>query len=205
MESHRPYGRGEDSIGKSLDRKALFAAERLTESERDTIKQAYRGALERVDSTIGRLLDDLDATDPVVAVTSDHGDEFGEKGYYFHQPQRCRVAQPLVEVPVAFAGADVPRERLSLLDVAPTLLDILDLPVPDPWHGYSLFDRPREQTITLAPWHNSATMLWQDFSTRLIASDADVSLKTGTERIDVEESEVPADIQDRLRDLGYVE
>jgi hypothetical protein len=39
----------------------------------------------------------------------------------------------------------------------------------------------------------------------LVASDADVSLETGGERAAASRTEVPAALEDRLRDLGYAD
>jgi arylsulfatase A-like enzyme len=204
MESHRPYGRGSDSVPQSIDGKALFSPDKLTADEREEIQEKYTAALERVDNTIETLLSGLETDDPIVTFASDHGDEFGEEGYYFHQPQRRRVARKLVEVPVGFDGVEVPGDRLCLLDIPPTLVDSQGIDVPDSWHGHSLFAEDRSQTLTVAPWNSKATVLWQDFETRVVATDGAVSIETGGDQIGPDDDEIPEELQEQLRDLGYV-
>ncbi|PSP90825.1 sulfatase [Halobacteriales archaeon QS_4_69_34] len=211
MGSHRPYGTGAEALPPALDRKAGAAGNRgllrskpVSDRETELIRRTYRRALARVDSRIERLLDGLDS-DPAVAFTSDHGDELGEEGYFYHQGFRRRVVDTLTEVPVAFSGLSVERDRFSLLDVAPTLLGHVGIEPPERWHGSDLAAGGSEPMVTIAPWHEAATVAVRTDGTKLVASDADVSLETGGERAAASRTEVPAALEDRLRDLGYAD
>ena len=204
MGTHRPYGTGEQAVPESIDRKALFAPDDLTDDEQATIESRYRDTLARADDEVERLLDELDS-DPVFAFSSDHGDEFGEEGYYFHQPQRRRVADALVTVPVATRGVDADLGRMSLLDLGPTLAGTVGVDTPDEWHGRDLTTGERHTALTVAPWHNTATVGWRDFrtGTMVVGRDAEVSMRGVGEQVAVERSEIPDDLEGQLRDLGY--
>jgi arylsulfatase A-like enzyme len=210
MESHRPYGTGEDAIPGAIDRTAeasggrhWFGSSEVTESEQETILSHYCDALGRVDENVQRLLDGVEAEDPVFAFGADHGDEFGEEGYYYHQGYRRRVADPIIRVPVVLDGVDTVGDRCSLLDVAPTLLASQGIDAPDDWQGNDLTRTTTDETLTVAPWHEKATVCWQDFERKLVARDADVSMTEGGEEVAVERADVSADVEAQLRDLGY--
>jgi arylsulfatase A-like enzyme len=79
--------------------------------------------------------------DTLVIVLSDHGEEFQDHGGWGHGGT---VFRELARVPLilrfpgdARAGSVV-RAPVQLLDVAPTVLDALDLPIPRDWRGLSL-------------------------------------------------------------------
>jgi len=210
MESHRPYGTGDEAIPSSIDRKAeasggrhWFGSSEVTDAERETILDAYRDALGRVDARIERLVDEIDSDDPIIAFAADHGDEFGEEEYYYHQGYRRRVADPIIQVPVVLDGVETLGDRCSLLDVAPTLASAAGADVPETWQGNDLATTETEQTLTVAPWHDSATVAWQDFERKLVARDADVSMTDSEGEVAVERTEVSADVESQLRDLGY--
>lgn len=203
MGTHRPYGRGEDAVSTGLDQKAFFKPGKLTDDERDRIHSKYRAAVGRADDEVERLFAEIDA-DPVYAITSDHGEAFGEDGWYFHQGRRRSVADYLTEVPVAFGGVSV-EGPMSLLDLPPTLATAVDVDPPAAWHGRALQTERAEYAITVAPWHDTATLGWTDFQRKLVARDADVSFVEGESESQVERSDVDAEIEDQLRDLGYMD
>jgi arylsulfatase A-like enzyme len=214
MGSHRPYGTGETAIPDSLDRKAEAAGGRhwfgpsgVSDAERARIVDAYRDALGRVDERVRRLVDavEADAADPIVAITADHGEELGEDGYFYHQGFRRRVADTLVRVPVVLRGVEPAGDRCSLLDLAPTLASAVDLDVPEEWQGNDLRETTTDQALTVAPWHDTATVAWQDFERKLVARDASVSVRTGEERVAVAGADVSGDVERQLRDLGYTD
>jgi arylsulfatase A-like enzyme len=210
MGSHRPYGTGEDAVPGELDRKAeasggrhWFGSSDVTDEERALILGRYRDALGRVDERVERLLGGIDVKDPIFAFTADHGEEFGEEGYYYHQGYRRRVPDSIVRVPVVLRGVETVGDRCSLLDLAPTLAGAAGVDVPDPWHGNDLRERETEATLTVAPWRGTATVAWQDFEHRVVARNAEVSMTDADDEAVVDGADVPEDVEARLRDLGY--
>lgn len=212
MESHRPYGTGDDAIPSPLDRKAEAAGSRhwfgsstVTETECELIKQTYRDTLGRVDNRIKRLLSTIEADDPIFVFAADHGDEFGEEGYFYHQGYRRRVADPVIQVPVVLDGIETVGDQLSLLDVAPTLVEAVGLDAPPEWQGNDLATEMTEETVTVAPWHEKATIAWQDFERKLVAHDAEVTFHEDGKEVSAERSDVSSDVEKQLQNLGYTD
>jgi arylsulfatase A-like enzyme len=103
----------------------------------------YYGMVERLDECVDRLLRALDRRgvreDTVVAFTSDHGCHFRTRpGEHKRSPHESAI-----RVPAVFAGPEFDDGRdvggvASLVDVLPTLLDVVGLEVPDDVDGESL-------------------------------------------------------------------
>jgi arylsulfatase A-like enzyme len=102
---------------------------------RNPAKALYDGEVWYTDHHLGRLLDFI-AAQPwadrtVIVVTSDHGEAFGEHGMTGHGVD---LWEPLVRVPLVVYVPGVPAHRVhvkrSLVDLVPTLLDLLELPQP---------------------------------------------------------------------------
>ncbi len=96
----------------------------------DSIRRFFAAAAERVD--LDRYL---------VVLVGDHGEEFDEKGRWGHSKS---VTNALVRVPLMIrlpAGAEGGRridDPVRLIDVAPTILDLIGLEAPEEFHGTSL-------------------------------------------------------------------
>jgi arylsulfatase A-like enzyme len=211
MGSHRPYGVGDEALPKSLDRKAtaagnngVFGSKTVSDEEIDEIDTTYRSALSQVDTQVERLLNEID-TDPTFVFTADHGDELGEEGYFYHQGFRRRVVDTLTEVPVVLDGIETDSKTFSLLDIAPSLVESAGIDAPDQWHGNNLSENASKAMVTIAPWHNKATISLRNGDMQLVARDADVSLKTGGHWSGVSRTDAPEELEQRLRDLGYVD
>jgi arylsulfatase A-like enzyme/Tfp pilus assembly protein PilF len=91
----------------------------------------YDGEIAFMDDGFGRLLAAVErvAASLVVVVAGDHGESLGEHGEDAHG---VFVYQATQRVPLIVAGPGVPRdgivaERVGLVDVAPTVLDLLGL------------------------------------------------------------------------------
>ncbi len=117
---------------------------RIPERDLRHVMAMYDAEIHWVDAHVGRILQrvaDLGLEDDtLVVVTADHGDEFFDHGSIGHRstvwPELCRV--PLViRVPGGAAGRRVP-EMVSLVDVAPTLLELCGLPPLPEAEGRSL-------------------------------------------------------------------
>ncbi len=99
---------------------------------------AYDGEIWFTDQQIGRLLDYARAQswwkDTVVVMTSDHGEALGEHGINFQHG--WEIYEPLMRIPllVYAPGLEphhVPVKR-SVIDVVPTVLDLMRIPRPAP-------------------------------------------------------------------------
>jgi arylsulfatase A-like enzyme len=119
--------------------------ETLTPAQVAQLKALYDGQIRYVDDSVARLLDALRREgrydDTLIVLTSDHGDAFNEHGFISHSttPYEELVRVPLVvKLPGnRHAGAKV-ADQARLVDVMPTLLDLLGLPAPPEMAGCSL-------------------------------------------------------------------
>jgi len=204
METHRPYGPDGVGISQELDQKAFFSPGKLTDQEEERIEEAYTDAIGRADENIEHLLENIDS-DPITAVTADHGEGFGDAGFYYHQAHKRRVDDFLIQVPVMFDGLSVEGGPMSLLDIPPTLLGAVDIDAPDAWQGNDLAETATDHALTIAPWNDKATLAWQDFDTKFVASDADLSFESERDRGETKSADVSTELEEQLRDLGYVD
>jgi choline-sulfatase len=115
------------------------------------LRRAYYALVTYVDRKVGELLDAI-PEDTVVLFTSDHGDMLGERRMV---QKRCfyewSVRVPLLLSVPGREAATVPHP-VSLLDVAPTLLDLAGVGERLPLAGRSLLD-PDPDRAVLAEYH----------------------------------------------------
>ena len=116
---------------------------------------AYEGEIAFVDREIGRLVIGLDVLDlrddTLLVVTGDHGEMVGGG----HEGQ---IADGVLRVPLVMrhpgglpAGVRV-AAQVGLLDLAPTILDVLEVPAPESFRGTSLLPLIRAETDEGRPW-----------------------------------------------------
>lgn len=121
------------------------AAEPPTAFDGKTVQALYYAMVEQIDEQLGRLLAALERTgqreNTVIIFMSDHGEMLGDHGLTH---KGCRFYEGLVRVPLIIAwpgrfqsglGSDA---LVELIDIAPTLLELAGLPVPDGVQGRSL-------------------------------------------------------------------
>ncbi len=116
------------------------------------IRDLYDGAVSDFDDTVGQVLAGLEvrglSDDTIVIVTTDHGEDLYDEGStlghgtnFFGGDQSTRIPF-FLRVPGKEAAVS---NRLSrTIDVAPTLLELLELPVPPSFEGSSLTSAPAE-------------------------------------------------------------
>jgi choline-sulfatase len=117
------------------------------------LRRAYYALVTYVDRKVGELLAEI-PEDTVVLFTSDHGDMLGERGMV---QKRCfyewSVRVPLLlRLPGNRRAGERVSHPVSLLDVAPTLLDVAGVQDGLPSDGRSLLDADPDRSV-LAEYH----------------------------------------------------
>lgn len=109
------------------------------------MRDLYDGGISFTDHELGRWLDEMEASgaldECVLVVMSDHGEEFGEHGGILHDGrlQEEHLAVPLlVHLPGDRLGGTRIETPVGLIDLFPTLLDLVDAPAAAPYDGRSL-------------------------------------------------------------------
>ncbi len=90
--------------------------------------KAYDQCISEADKMTKRFWNDIKDTDPIFIIHADHGEAFGEHGFFGHPPEHYEY---LIRVPLIIYNADV-RETIkkptSLLKLAPTICDLVKIP-----------------------------------------------------------------------------
>ncbi|MEM7049750.1 MAG: sulfatase [Acidobacteriota bacterium] len=103
----------------------------------------YDAGIRYVDDWVGRFLDTLEELglrdSTLVVVISDHGEEFQEHGSVLHE----KLYTPVTHIPLilSFPGwqrSAVVTQTVQSIDLMPTLLDLIDAPIPKGVQGRSL-------------------------------------------------------------------
>ena len=115
-------------------------------SEVEQVRNLYKAEVAYVDSCIGDLFNWMASNgfmdDTIIIFAADHGEEFLEHGHFGHGQSQFEVLvrTPLIVKAPGFpdnARNDVP---VSNLDIVPTILRSLDIPVPENLPGMPLQD-----------------------------------------------------------------
>jgi arylsulfatase A-like enzyme len=141
------YGRYESTFDPTSERlKAVNRGElELDDSDRRWIESAYDAGIRYTDERLRVFFDELEARgfldDAIIVITSDHGEELGDRGRYLHNGYHHRE---LMHVPLLFIGDGIPEgvvdDRLaSSIDITPTLLALTGFEVPPDLPGQVLF------------------------------------------------------------------
>jgi choline-sulfatase len=110
---------GDDPITRRL--RAMVGDTPISPEQALLARRGYYGAISLVDDHLGTILDAL-PEEAIVVATSDHGDMLGERGLWY----KMAPFEPSIRVPLIVHGLGARRveEPVSLLDLAPTLVDL---------------------------------------------------------------------------------
>ncbi|MHC4942406.1 MAG: sulfatase family protein [Planctomycetota bacterium] len=116
----------------------------LTDRDREKIISIYDEGIRYVDHWIGKFLKSVEEMglleNTVVIITSDHGEEFWEHNHTGHGYTNF---EEMLHVPMIIRHPVVPAGRrgamVRLIDVAPTIADMLGAPIRSEWQGRSFF------------------------------------------------------------------
>jgi len=182
----------------------------------------YDSEIAFVDDYVGATLDLLSENglleDSIVVLTSDHGEGFNEHGHYFHGQT---VYDEVIRVPLMIKMPEHEPRRItvpvSLLDLGPTLLELIGAPIPESFEGRPLFSQlddlaPVDIFSELLPYSN-----YNEHLLALVAGDEKLIYNVGSRRYELfdlavdpgeqdsihRDSERRAPLQERL--LGWME
>jgi len=105
---------------------------KLSDKIRQKLIDAYDDSIRYADEFVKRLMKDLEDYDPIYIVHSDHGEGFGEHGFYMHGFIRNKAVglyEELIHVPLIIYNADIKgkiEEPVSLLGLSPTILELVN-------------------------------------------------------------------------------
>jgi arylsulfatase A-like enzyme len=196
-------------------------------SERDVVvaHATYCGEVTMVDSWIGRLLEKIElagiADETVVVFASDHGFYFGEHGYLgksvWVEEARTQTWSPLygelTRIPLFMRVPGVAPRRTSALtttaDLAPTLLDLADVPALDSATGHShagviAGERAEGRPFVISSWplgyQKGRISVAVDSWPRTVARDLPLTVTTRTHSLVVGGPDDPVELYDLTAD-----
>lgn len=144
------------SIYHQAERDVMAAGEPLPENLRASFEAWYDGELAFADEQIARLFawlrEEGGFDETLIIVTADHGESFGEHqlvghGNGMYNPE---VAIPLIlKLPHDLRRGEVLDDPVQQVDLMPTVLEVLELPLDLPLQGVSLL-RPTPDRAMIA-------------------------------------------------------
>ncbi|MDO8142623.1 MAG: sulfatase [Candidatus Brocadiales bacterium] len=118
-------------------------------AEKKAVVALYDGQIRQLDDYMGLLMEKmkqwgiLDNT--ILIITSDHGEELFEHGFIGHASTslNAKLYDEIIHIPLIIRWPKKVEHRIvdelvQQIDVMPTILDMLGLPIPEGLHGYSL-------------------------------------------------------------------
>jgi len=123
-----------------------YPASKMSDRDHKTLTAAYWAMVDLIDKQVGRMIDALEETgqleNTIVIFMSDHGEMLGDHGIYLKGPH---FYDPAVHVPLIMSyPGKMPENRrihdmVELVDLAPTLLEAVGLPIYKGMQGKSLW------------------------------------------------------------------
>ena len=157
----RPYDGPLPENARVDDVPAAHKPHDYTAQDARYLSDLYDAEIRELDEAFGDFMDRLRRSgaleNTLVVITADHGEEFAEHGQFNHSnslyEEQLRV--PLILIPPGEMHLDLPATRsprpTMSVDVAPTIAQVADAPVPAAWSGRSLLEPLREAPEGGAP------------------------------------------------------
>jgi len=167
IDTHAPYSDAEpyfsmfmNDTNSTLDIRYKTEADlmklNLKQDDWKLIQDAYDGDVRAADAKIGEVIRELDNLNltrkTIVIITADHGEELGERGAIGHG---IHLNEESIRIPLIVKVPNVSGQNYSkpaeLIDVAPTILNLLNIPIPQQFQGQNLFLSEKKFAFTMKP------------------------------------------------------
>ncbi|MFQ6082760.1 MAG: sulfatase [Methanosarcinales archaeon] len=123
----------------------------LNEKQWENLQDLYNQELLYLDKYLGKLFNRLKRLnlwdDTIIIITSDHGELLGEKGLLGHAialyENEIKIPM-MIRYPKMFPQNYVVEDLIQTVDIVPTILETLNIKIPDGIHGKSLLSVLKE-------------------------------------------------------------
>jgi arylsulfatase A-like enzyme len=195
MEAHRPYGVhdpspqyldepvGRERIGELMETAGTEPAE-ISDDERNLMIDLYDSDIRFCSQHMTRLFDYM-RTEGIwettnIIFSSDHGEEFGEHGKYFHRnyPYDELISVPLIVKQASERAEEHVVDQRQLLDLAPTICKFHGIDTAGKgFQGRSIFEGGSREVVALGqPDDRDPAVALRYDGWKYINTDADVEL-----------------------------
>lgn len=154
------------------------------------IEALYDGEIAFTDDYIGQLLDLLEELDltsnTLVILTADHGDEFfehGNKGHYKNLHEEVLRIPLIMRLPGELPSGVRIDDVVSLVDIAPTILDLVGVESRPPMQGRSLLPWLSGESSEAIPGTGYASFLERQAAVRSASEKYIYFLSTGRSQL----------------------
>ncbi len=125
----------------------------FSEEDLKYFDECYRSEIRFTDKYVGEVIKNLKSNNlyknTLIVIVADHGEEFGERGSLGHGQslynEQSRI--PFVLKLPEKSKKSLMRKVFSNIDIAPTILDVLDLEIPNSFSGTSLFSKKKSESV----------------------------------------------------------
>ncbi|MES2592443.1 MAG: sulfatase [Bacteroidota bacterium] len=136
----------------------FFKGQRITYDAKDSVLNRYLNALHYGDSVLGNVIDNLKQNglfeSTLVVVIGDHGEAFGRHEQITHGR---KIYEENMHIPCIMINPAFEKTRVNeiggMIDVAPTIMNLIGYAPPVSWDGENLFDKTKDSRVFFfAPW-----------------------------------------------------
>ena len=128
----------------------------FTDDEFEALINSYDNGILQADNYIKRIFETLDKKgyleNSIVAIASDHGEAFGENGFWAHGGD---IHSAEIVIPLLFYTSTKQKTKNNipygtLIDIPPTLFGFLGIKSPSSWEGVNLMEVTRDYSHHLS-------------------------------------------------------
>jgi len=129
----------------------------------------YDGAVHYVDAEMGKIIDTYHRLglnkNTIFIFTADHGEDLGERNFFYDHGPLTFTAASRVPLLVYIPGEKSRRIKtpVSIMDIYPTILELLNLHLPYPLQGVDLMQAPPDRLFYLIGWVGTSGVVKNSF------------------------------------------